>query len=680
MTVKKITSLSLAAALTLSLMGGQTASASAKFVDISSSHEIYDELTYLSDYNVSSGYLIGGSRYFKPDNNVTKAQASIMVINALGYKTLRLDRSSFKDVKVGTSVSLYAERVRKMGYVELAADGNFNPNKAFTLNEASYMLANAFKLNADQYTNQPVPYTDVPKSSKYYKYISALYHNGILAEATKINPNQAITRGEFVEYVARAKNSSFRLTKEVQGVVSPTQNDSIGKVEVTENNLNVRSSRNSTISTNKLGQVNKGTILTVYEDQYGWLKVEYKGKTGYIFKEYTKYIEKVTEQPESTPSEKPDENQTENPEENQEKPTQPSDNESNQNLPIGKVEVTVDNLNVRSSANSSISTNKIGQVDTGTILEVYEDKGEWLKVSYKNRFAYISKEYTKYITDVPVIDEETEETPEIGEEPVEVPDHIELDGDVIGRVTVDGLRLRSGPGASYETLDVLNTGDKVVVHSISKYWAKVTYGNKEGYTHKSYLKLLNQSDNVLENRIIVIDPGHGGKDPGTHYSSYTEKDIVFKVSNLVKQKLEDAGATVVMTRTGDTYPTLQDRVDITNNKYGEIFISIHVNSADSKSANGTETYYSITTGDMYREDIDLATYINNEIVKNADMANRGVRNRDFYVVRNMIIPSVLVELGFLSNSADRAKLIDSEYVEIYADSIYNGIVKYYSKQ
>ncbi|RKJ46712.1 N-acetylmuramoyl-L-alanine amidase, partial [Butyricicoccus sp. 1XD8-22] len=73
-------------------------------------------------------------------------------------------------------------------------------------------------------------------------------------------------------------------------------------------------------------------------------------------------------------------------------------------------------------------------------------------------------------------------------------------------------------------------------------------------------------------------------------------------------------------------------------------------------------------------------YINSEIVKNADMVDRGVRNYPFYVVRNMIIPSVLVEVGFISNSQDRAKLVDSKYIEIYADSIYNGIVKYYSKQ
>jgi len=120
-------------------------------------------------------------------------------------------------------------------------------------------------------------------------------------------------------------------------------------------------------------------------------------------------------------------------------------------------------------------------------------------------------------------------------------------------------------------------------------------------------------------------------------------------------------------------------VKITNDNFGEVFVSIHVNSAASSSAKGTETYYSVSTGDMYKEDINLATYINNQIVNNADMTNRGVKKEAYYVINNTIIPAVLVELGFVSNSADRAKLVNDQYVSIFADSIYKGIVQYYSK-
>ena len=178
----------------------------------------------------------------------------------------------------------------------------------------------------------------------------------------------------------------------------------------------------------------------------------------------------------------------------------------------------------------------------------------------------------------------------------------------------------------------------------------------------------------------MLDPGHGGKDPGAVSGSYTEKSIVLKVSNLVKQKLEAQGAKVKMTRTGDTYPSLPERVAFSKNNYAEIFVSIHVNAASSTAATGAETFYSVSTGDMYKEDIDLATFVNNQIVKNAEMKNRGVRKYPYYVINNMDIPSILVELGFISNPQDRAKLVSNEYIEIYAQSIYNGIIQYYSKQ
>lgn len=336
----------------------------------------------------------------------------------------------------------------------------------------------------------------------------------------------------------------------------------------------------------------------------------------------------------------------------------------NKQYAIGQVKVTTNILNVRSSTDSSSSKNLVGQVKKDNILNVYADEGGWLKVDYNNEYAYVSKQYTSYVNT----------------SPAPAPPTVPTTVDVIGRVTVDGLNVRSGAGTNYSSLGTLKKGTKVTVQSVSGYWAKISYNNTVGYVHKSFLKLLNQTgNNVIKNRIIIIDPGHGGKDPGTVKESTTEKAIVLKVASLVKQKLEANGAKVVMTRTGDTYPTLEDRVSITDKNYGEIFVSIHVNAAGA-SAKGTETFYSVSTGDMYQEDVDLATFINNQIVKNASMYNRGVKKADYYVTRNMIIPSVLVELGFLSNDEDRAKLVNNKYVEIFAQSIYNGIVEYYAKQ
>ncbi|MEG0474029.1 MAG: N-acetylmuramoyl-L-alanine amidase, partial [Solibacillus sp.] len=127
------------------------------------------------------------------------------------------------------------------------------------------------------------------------------------------------------------------------------------------------------------------------------------------------------------------------------------------------------------------------------------------------------------------------------------------------------------------------------------------------------------------------------------------------------------------------YPSLDDRHKFATDKYGEMFVSIHANAAASTSAKGTETYYSVTSNENEKEDLVLATNINNEIVKNVGMSNRGVKRADFVVIKNLKIPAVLVELGFVSNAEDRAKLLSDEHIEAYAQSIYNGIVEYYGR-
>jgi len=571
-TKRKVLSLALALTLVVPVVGVKTASASTVFSDVPSTHEAYEAINYITDAHIAAGYNEGGQLLYKPSHLVTRSQVTIMLLNALKVNKITTSKSSYKDVPSGDSLSPFVETATKMGLlVEKSTDGKFYPYLAVSLKEASLLIANAYKLDVSKYSTYSVPF-NISSSDPYYKYISALYQEGILDSSfASIDPNKNINRGQFSILLVRAATKSGST---VGGVSAPNDAKVIGKVEITVDNLNVRSSASSSSTTNKVGQVNKGTIFNVYEDSNGWLKVAYNGVFAYVSKQYAKYITGENSQPETT----------------QPAPTQPAPTQPEPTKPSETVNASV-----------------------------------------------------------------------------------------IGRVTVNNLQVRQGAGTNYSSIGVLNTGDEVTVQSISGYWAKVSYSNKVGYVHKSYLKLINQSGKAVKDRVIVLDPGHGGKDPGASAESAVEKAIVLKVGNLVKQKLEADGAKVVMTRTGDTYPTLEDRVKITNDNFGEVFVSIHVNSAASSSAKGTETYYSVSTGDMYKEDINLATYINNQIVSNADMTNRGVKKEAYYVINNTIIPAVLVELGFVSNSADRAKLVNDQYVSIFADSIYKGIVQYYSK-
>ena len=405
----------------------------------------------------------------------------------------------------------------------------------------------------------------------------------------------------------------------------------IGVIEVTTDGLNVRTSPNASNSNNILGKVDTGGKLSVYEIEGSWLKVSYKGVYAYINKSYAKFL----------------------------------DGYGNTIGSEQKKVTAASGLNVHVKASSS--SKLIGTIVKGATIPVYKQVNGYYLTMVNGLPGFVVASATNEIVQLPT----TPAPPTVGEQPVTT---------VQGRVTSATLNVRASATSDSASIGTLTKGTYVQVKSITGYWAKIVYNGKEGYVHKSYLKLINTTGKAVNGRIIVLDPGHGGKDPGAVNGSITEKSITLKVTNLVKQKLEADGAKVLMTRTGDTYPTLPERVNFANNNFAELFISIHVNASTSSAAKGAETYYNVSTGDSYQEEAILAKLINDEIVKQADMYNRGVKTADYYVISQNVIPAILVELGFISNSADLSKLNSSKYIEIFAKSIYDGIVQYYEKK
>lgn len=615
--------------LLLTTLIAKPASASVVFADVATTSDTYKEIQYLINLGAIKGYEENGQTYYKPNVSVTRGQAAKMVVVASGNNPLTVSTSSYSDVKVGTEVSTYIERARQLGFFEQRS-GKFKPNEPLTREEMSYVLSKAFDLDASLYSNVLNPFPDVSDSNTYSSYIKAIYYNGITKGSNgNYMPKNSVTRAQFASFIARSSEDKFRLAKPaIPEAVDTSQ--VIGLISVTTDGLNVRTAPN--MSSQILGKVNKGGKLSVYDVDGVWLKVSYQGQYAYIGKTYAQFLD--------------------------------ADGQ-----PLGTADGTVrttEKLNVYTKATSTVKVNNT--VNEGDIVNVYGEKNGYYLVAVDGLPGYILKSKTTITSgfDKDIVVENppasSGETPLTGTQ---------------GKVTIGGLHVREKASSSSTSLMTLKKGAVVAVHSIDGYWAKVTASGKTGYVHKSYIKLINTSGSAVKNRIIILDPGHGGKDPGAVNGSSTEKAIVLKVTNLVRAKLEAAGAKVFMTRTGDTYPTLPERVAFTKDKYGEMFISIHVNSATSTSAKGAETFYSVTSGDQYQEDAQLAKAINSEIVENANMRDRGVKQADYYVIRNMMIPSVLVELGFISNSEDRAKLISDKYVEIYAQSIYNGVVDYY---
>ena len=171
---------------------------------------------------------------------------------------------------------------------------------------------------------------------------------------------------------------------------------------------------------------------------------------------------------------------------------------------------------------------------------------------------------------------------------------------------------------------------------------------------------------------VVIDPGHGGRDPGAvGIGGLREKDINITVSRRIQQNLQAAGVNVLLTRSDDREIDLDPRVVFAERADADIFVSIHANaiSLSRPDVNGLETYY-------YSSGLRLAQTIHSNVLRDTDLGDRGVRRARFYVLVNTSMPAVLVETGFVTGREDAARFRNPAAVEAIADSISNGILQY----
>lgn len=173
--------------------------------------------------------------------------------------------------------------------------------------------------------------------------------------------------------------------------------------------------------------------------------------------------------------------------------------------------------------------------------------------------------------------------------------------------------------------------------------------------------------------VIVIDPGHGGPDPGAiGIGGLREIDIVLPVGLRVASLLQQQGVQVVLTRSQDIDLDLEPRVQIAERANADLFVSIHANaiSLSRPDVNGIETYYYSDRG------LQLARVIHNSMLQVPGVQDRGVRQARFYVIRNTSMPAVLLELGFVTGAQDARLLSDPDFREQMAVAIARGILLY----
>ncbi len=188
-----------------------------------------------------------------------------------------------------------------------------------------------------------------------------------------------------------------------------------------------------------------------------------------------------------------------------------------------------------------------------------------------------------------------------------------------------------------------------------------------------------QLPNVKQNKfLVVIDPGHGGIDPGAiGIGGLRETDVVLEVSKIVKKLLSEKGVKVNLTRKNEIDLDLAPRVSFANNIDADIFVSIHANASRGKrrDINGLETfYYRGWRGRL------LAKKIQKQILKvSPGSPDRGVKQGRFYVIKNTKMPAVLVEIGFLTGRLDARRLEKTTHRKRIAYAIAKGILEYLSK-
>jgi N-acetylmuramoyl-L-alanine amidase len=267
----------------------------------------------------------------------------------------------------------------------------------------------------------------------------------------------------------------------------------------------------------------------------------------------------------------------------------------------------------------------------------------------------------------------------------------------ISRIAERKIRLQN----QYNTLDVEERGRRVWINGIMVWLNFSTEGSGEKCKisaadfNKNIDPILRSAGYLKREmpRIIVLDPGHGGKDPGTRGpSKLQEKTVVLDIAKRTQKLLESRGFTVYLTRTGDTYPELSERTAFAARVKADLFVSIHVNAAGA-SVSGIETFVTTVEGarNTSGEETDKEAYLNNRfdasnsllgyllqnnLIKAAERSDRGLKRARYSVIRNAPCPAALVECGFLSNPSEEELLNSAAYRHKLAVGIGNAVLGY----
>lgn len=413
---------------------------------------------------------------------------------------------------------------------------------------------------------------------------------------------------------------------------SQSSTEKTGKVNATT--LNVRKTPSTQGAV--LGSLKNGASVSILTQQGKWIEIYFNKQKGWVHSDFLKVdVSNKTTTPAS--------------------PTRPATSK------LGTGTVSATSLNVRSSG--VMNGKVVGSITKRTKVSLLEEANKWYKISYgTNKTGWVA---SWYITKTA---EPSKPTSTNGKKSV--------------KIIYNGTTIRSGPSTGHSIVSRGNSGQQFAIQETKGDWYKISLpNNATGYIAGWVVETSGVSNTVsrpgvqqyLKNKTIVIDPGHGGRDSGAVGARGSlEKNLTLRTAQLIFDKLKASGANVFLTRSNDSYISLNSRVSTSHYRSADAFVSVHYDSNADRSVTGMTSYY-----DNSLKDKPLATSVHNELGKLSNIKDRGVRYGNFHVIRENKKPSVLLELGFISNSTEELTIGTSSYQERVSQAIYTGLAQYF---
>lgn len=527
------------------------------------------------------------------------------------------------------------------------------------------------------------------------------------------------SQGEWLKIQVTSTKSgwvaSFLVTESSQGARSTASRAaSDATVQVLTDDLRMRSGPGTNFSV--VGYLHSSTLTAQYlEENENWVKVHFDGVEGWVAKEYITILAKKKKE-------------TEEQEEQEEQPDEPVEEAKG---PVAIIKT--DGLNIRSEPSTQSAV--LGSLSEGQQVDVLATRGAWLNISYNGTEGWVHSDYATIAssggqgvntpktgatikvsglnvrsepslngkvleqlpagTTVKIISEKNNwceieygdgetgwiagwflERSGVSSPP---PAPATNEGTIV--IVDDATNIRNAPSTDAKVVLRANEGEEFTILGVEDNWYKIKLKDgTEAFVAGWIVATKGNSPNIaragaeqyLSNKVIVIDPGHGGRDVGAIGVQGTlEKDLTLRTSLLLQDKLRAAGATVYMTRQHDTSVPLQARPQMANYHRADAFISVHYDSIDDSSVTGTTTFY------YSHSDKSLADSVHSSLIQFTNLRDRSVRQENYLVLRESMQPSLLLELGYVSNRGEELTVISGDFQERASTAIYQGLAQYF---